>query len=140
MATKKVTKKVSKKTKKTTKRGGGQPHKFKEEYCQVAIDMGRQGYSIRSIAAEIGHPHQTIYNWMDQFPQFFDAIKKSQDLALKYVEGQLCKLVSAGKTTNIDTTAVIFMLKTRFHKIYSDKKEIEHSGGNVSITYEKDAS
>ena len=138
MATKKITKKVSKKTKKVSKKGG-QPHKFKEEYCQVAIDMGAKGYSIRSIAAEIGHPHQTIYNWMDQFPQFFDAIKKSQDLALKFVEGQLCKLVSAGKTTNIDTTAVIFMLKTRFHKIYSDKKEIEHSGGNVSITYEKDA-
>ena len=54
----------------------GRPSDYKEEYCQLAIDLMSKGASITEVAAKCGASKQTIYNWMDQFPQFFDSIKK----------------------------------------------------------------
>src|SRR6516164_9712330 len=63
----------------------GRPTNYKPEYCQRALDLDNQGYSLAMIIAEIGAgSRQTIDNWKKAHPEFFDAITRARELALAY--------------------------------------------------------
>ena len=101
----------------------GRPSEFKEGYCQLAIDLMSEGASITEVAAKCGASKQTIYNWMDQFPEFFDSIKKGMELCEAWWEEQ-------GRT-NLKTkefqAALWYMnMKNRFK--WADKQTIQHEG------------
>ena len=65
----------------------GRPTNYKPEYCQRAIDLGNQGYSLAMIIADIGAgSRQTIENWKKAHPEFLDAITRAHELALAYWE------------------------------------------------------
>jgi hypothetical protein len=65
----------------------GRPTNYKPEYCQRVLDLGNQGYSLAMIIAEIGAgSRQTIENWKEAHPEFFDAITRARELALAYWE------------------------------------------------------
>jgi hypothetical protein len=65
----------------------GRPTTYKPEYCQRALDLGNQGYSLAMIIADIGAgSRQTIGNWKKAHPEFLDAITRAHELALAYWE------------------------------------------------------
>lgn len=81
----------SKKTKPRYKAGsrdgvGGAPSLYKQEYIPQLLKHSEDGYSFESFAAKIGVDRSTLYNWCDEFPEFFDARKKAKDLLTLYFE------------------------------------------------------
>jgi hypothetical protein len=66
---------MAKKTAKepTEKRPVGRPSGYKPEYCQQLIDFQTQGFSFEAFAGHLGVSTRTVYDWIEQFPEFAHA-------------------------------------------------------------------
>ncbi len=108
-------------------------YKYKDEFCQMLIDHLKEGRTIDTFGATVGVVRSTIYEWIGSIPEFKEAFDIGCQLAQDWHEVRLNAKIS-GKPTlgvdskKIDTTALIFALKTRFHKTYGDKAEVQSSG------------
>jgi hypothetical protein len=112
-------------------------YKFKPEFCKIALEHLKSGLSISclgpSLTSEdnpIGVARSTIYEWIDTIPEFKKAVEAGQQLAQKFYEQRLTAKISGQKingvnTKDIDTSCLIFALKTRFHKDYGEKQQID---------------
>ena len=103
----------------------GRPSKYDKAYCDDAIAVLGQGKSILSLAAHIGVTKSTIYNWMEEHPEFLDAVKRGQNAAAAWWEQRAIDLAVTG---NGNATAIIFGLKNRAKDEWSDTTKHEHSG------------
>lgn len=104
------------------KNEGGRPTKYDEKYCKELIDFfNREPNSIKEhegravvtacslptferFAFSIGVHRETILNWADKHPLFFDAYKKAKDL-------QKDILIQNGLMGGYDKTFAIFTAK-----------------------------
>lgn len=106
----------------------------------------------KQIAQNIGINHTTLYDWMQKFPEFAEAIRNGRKVKDEQVEnsllkraigyqyeeetwgknhdGELVVLKKVLKSQALDVTAQIFWLKNRNPSEWRDKVEIqnEHSG------------
>ena len=57
---------------------------YRAEYCDLAIEAGKAGKSLVWVAAQIGVTKQTVFNWIEQHPEFAEA------MALRTVYSQAC--------------------------------------------------
>lgn len=118
--------------------------KYKPEYAVKLRDHLSKGYSFESF--HIGVARSTKYEWLKSVPEFKQAHDEGLEQGLALLESLLL-----GKATghnpkydpkNCDLGAIIFPLKTRFHKIYGDKTkhEVESDKGiSINLNYTKDA-
>lgn len=97
--------------------GAGRPSKYKKEYCQLLITSMAQGFSFEAFAGEVGVHFDTLYAWVDQFPEFSEAKKlgKAQSLRFWEKKGIDNLLVSSEEAVpKFNTTLWIFNMKNRF--------------------------
>ena len=52
------------------KRGRGRPTVYRPEFCERVIEMGKNGYSIASMASELDVDKATILRWRDEHEEF----------------------------------------------------------------------
>lgn len=105
------------------------PKKYRPEFCQVVIKEMMQGASVDSVGCRLiseDHPsgvsRATVYNWIKEYPEFGEAIELGNQLAqLRLERGLNAKASGAKDSKNIDYQSSQFLLKTRFHKTYSEK-------------------
>lgn len=100
----------------------GAPTKYKPEFCQLAIDMLSEGFSLYAVAAECNVSLQTILNWQDEHQDFFESIKigKAKSAIWWEKRAQEFSLTGVG-----NATAIIFGLKNRAKEMWQDKQEID---------------
>jgi len=68
----------------------GRPSEFDPAYIAIALDyVGDQGKSITQLARHLRVSKQSIYNWMEKYPEFLDALKMAQEWGQGYWEDQL---------------------------------------------------
>lgn len=60
---------------------GGRPPLYKEEFCERVIELLKEGASIEEIGLELNCGYSTVYYWMDQHPEFLEAIKKGREFS-----------------------------------------------------------
>lgn len=116
-AKKKTKKKAAKKT--TEKRGPGQPTKYKKEFCQQVIDLGKKGTTIAQTAMKLDVCRDTVHEWSTAHPEFSDALKKAYDFRMAWFEKELIAGMWGGKLFN--TGPAVFLMKNMFRKDYSDR-------------------
>jgi len=109
---------------------GGRPMKYKKAYCKIAENVLAEGFSMAVVAADCDVTRETIYNWMENHPEFFDSIKRGQQKGQAYYERLLKAKVAGQKVKNFDpklsdTACLIFALKTRFHKDFGNKDKLD---------------
>ena len=92
----------------------GRPTDYDVKYCDQVIKWMSKGYSIDSFAGKIGVARATIYNWMKEYPEFLDTIKRGHALAILFWE-KVANEATLGKKnrTNVNPTLLIFQLKNR---------------------------
>ena len=116
--------------------------KYRPEYCEMLIDHLRKGLSISTFGAKVDVTRSTIYEWINTFPEFKVAHDKGLQLAQEFFESRLSAKISGQEikgidVKKIDTTALIFALKTRFHETYGDKTNLIAPGGiNINLSYD----
>lgn len=83
----------------------------------------------------------THYKWMNQDPEYKEAIEGLEDVTHDFVEHQLLKSINEG-----DKTSIIFYLKTKAkHRGYVERQEVQHGGEigfrpvNIEVVEDKSA-
>jgi hypothetical protein len=59
---------------------------YKIEYCEMLKDHFRDGGTFRSFAGVCEVSLQTLYNWLEKFPEFLDAKKKYEEASYLWWE------------------------------------------------------
>lgn len=121
------------------------PTKYKPEYCQDLIEHMSKGLSYTTWGADHNIATSTIYQWEKDIPEWKEAKEKAFKKAQEFFEKRLIAKVSGQEikgfdSKKVDTTCLIFALKTRFHKDYSEKQQIEQKTEERRIVEVKKAS
>lgn len=130
------------------------PTKYNEEFhARWARSLARRGLTIAQIAKEMGVAKATLYNWMDSYQEFLDAVNEGRSYADSVIEDSLYSLargVTVKETRRkivyddngqpvpqvVDVvekemppsaSACIFWLKNRKPDSWRDKREIDMS-------------
>ena len=78
---------------------------------------------------QVGIARQTHYNWINECPEYKQAVDEAELILKDFGENSLFKLMKEG-----NPAAVIFFNKTKNKdRGYVEKQEIEHSTGNEGI-------
>lgn len=102
---------------------GGRPSKYKPDYCARVIEGGRVGKSMAAIAAlDLDIAESTLWKWAEEHPEFSEAIKSAQRLALAWWEEQgRVNLEEGEKKFN----HVLWYMNMKNRHGWADKQEIK---------------
>jgi transposase-like protein len=127
----------------TEKRPVGRPRiEFKPEYCDLVETEMASGFSFEACAGAIGICKQTLYSWVDQYPEFLDAKRRGTELNRRFWEKlgvdhiiNVSESVREGKdqittSKSLNSAVWIFNMKNRFRDEWRDKQEVDHSVKN----------
>jgi hypothetical protein len=116
----------------------GRPTDYKPEYCDMLIDHMGQGYSFESFAGLVDVARSTIYEWVENQPDFSDAkstaFEKSRLFWEKagidglFSETEYDEKGKPTKSRSLNSTVWIFNMKNRFKDEWREKQEIKHEG------------
>lgn len=95
------------------------PTKYKKEFCDIVVELGKQGYSIAMMASKIGVAKQSLYNYSAQYPEFLDAMRLSLTHAQSFHEHLQLEAVK-GDLKDFNSQVHQLIMKNRFRDDYSD--------------------
>lgn len=126
---------------------------LEDENLQKIKSWKGQGLSNAEVADYIGIRRQTLYTWMNKYPEIKQAIQEGQQRTVEYIENALMKRISGftiretkryqttdkdgnkverievtDKEVGPDTTAIIYALKVKDPERWNEKIRMEHSG------------
>lgn len=105
----------------------GRPSDYRPEFCFHAIAAGAEGKSKAVIAAELGVSERTLYTWMQQHPEFLQAMEQSETLAQSWWEEAGRKaMFMPGFNASVWSRS----MSARFPKTWRENKQstVEHTG------------
>lgn len=135
--------------KKTGASKGGRPSSFNPALIPAIRLLCEKGATDEELAVAFGVTVQTIYNWKQTKPEFFEVVKDAKAEADDAVERSLYEratgysheavkihVLKDGQVVQVpyrehyppDPTSMIFWLKNRRRDLWRDKQDVEHSG------------
>jgi hypothetical protein len=103
----------------------GRPSDYRPEVCFDVINLGAEGKSKTVIAAKLGISIRTLYNWMEQYPGFLQAMEQAQTLAQCWWEEAGQKgMFMQGFNASIWSRS----MAARFPKDWRENKNVELAG------------
>lgn len=104
---------------------GGRPSVYDPAMCEKVIELGKQGKSVTQIACALDVVKQTLHNWMDQHPEFLDAMTRARAFSQSWWE----EMGQAGLTTpGFNASLWAKNVSCRFREDYSEPKNVVLSG------------
>ena len=139
----------------------GRPSSYKEEYNELAYKFCLLGATDAQLAEFFEVTEQTINNWKQRDPEFFESLKEEKRKADIIVADMLYKKALGGvkttettdgicpktgdiiRTTKVkehlpDTTSMIFWLKNRDPENWKEKVTNEIVNGEITVNIDKD--
>ncbi len=108
---------------------GGRPTKYRPEFCELVIELGKQGKTWRHMAIECGvYEQATLYDWAEKYPEFSKAFKEAQELARIWWDD----LGQAHATSGQGSPLWPKIMAARWPEDYTEKSKQEISGANGS--------
>ena len=107
----------------------GAPSKYKPEFCEVFESEMKLGYSKLAAASIVGVSYQTVQNWVSEFPEFREAIKRGDAHRARYFETDLMTA-----TLGPQVSRSIFGLKNAARDEWRDEKTIDNTSSDGSMS------
>ena len=105
----------------------GAPTKYREEYCEEVIELGKAGKSKVQMASHFNVARQTIDNWANDNPEFLEAL----NVAMAHSQTWWENAGQEGIFRQTNTFNAIVWKKTmecRFRDDYTDQKKMSFTG------------
>ena len=103
----------------------GRPTKYDPSYCDAVVEHMREGASLTSFAAEIGIGRSTINVWMDEHPEFLEAVIRGKAVCAAWWE----KVARSNAVTGEgNATLTVFGLKNMARDDWADRSAVELTG------------
>lgn len=114
-----------------TKSKGGRPTAYKEEFCDLIIEVGKAGGSVVKMANACGVSKETIYDWARSKPLFSDAFTRARNLSQEWWEdlGQRSMIMEQGSGT-FSQSAWSRSMAARFPEDWRESKHTEVTGAD----------
>lgn len=110
---------------------GGRPTLYDPKYCHLAVREGKKGKSLAQIASKIGVSRPTLYNWMKEHAEFYEAVEMAKIHSQAFWE-DLHAEVSMGRM-DISGPAVTAMHKAMGARFPEDYNPSMHITKNETI-------
>ena len=109
----------------------GRPSGYRDEFCEIIEDMGREGKSVAQMAARLDVSKETVYQWVKAHPEFSDAFTRARTFSQAWWEA---KGQDAIGDRNFNANLYKLSLAARFRDDYTERKEITGAdGGPVQL-------
>lgn len=104
----------------------GRPSDYEPAFCARIIELGEQGASVVEMAHDIGVTRQTLYNWRDNWEEFFDAFARATEASQVWWEKKgRDSLTTAGFQSAVWSRS----MAARFPDDWREKSELNHKHG-----------
>jgi len=100
----------------------GRPTKYSPKFCQAVIDYGEDGLSLTQIAAKLDVTRQTLYTWIEQHPDFLDAIEHSRTKSQAMLEQVLFEAALGQREVN--TSLLLRTMQCRFPQHWTPSQHV----------------
>jgi hypothetical protein len=109
----------------TKKRPVGRPTKYKPEYCERVISLGKEGFSFAEIAADLEVDKASLFRWEEEYPEFRTALRAAKTYEQAWFERE-----ARNNMKNRDFNANLWYRSaaSRFRDDYTERKVTEVSG------------
>jgi len=101
----------------------GRPSLFREEYGDIIIEWMDKGFSLTAAASRLDVSRQTVYNWVDEHPEFAAKVKIAQSKRQFFLENRLLDAKEGPVVTSS-----IFALKNAAPADWLEKTHTEVTG------------
>lgn len=108
---------------------GGRPSSYRPEFCDIVVELGKQGKSKTAIACELGVVKQTLYSWMSSHPEFLDAMMRAEQFSQLWWEDRAQKGIDK-PTSEFNAGLWGKVMSARFPAEYREQKAVELTGAN----------
>lgn len=112
----------------------GRPSKYDPVFCDMVVEMGREGMSKAEMALELDIAMSTFALWEQQHEAFSEAVKRSTQLSRGWWEKQ--GRLKTFNDKDFNSTSYIFQMKNRFREDWADR-QINEQAGTVRIEWGK---
>lgn len=102
----------------------GRPSNYDPKYCDMVVDMGRQGLSKAQMCSRFDISRQTIDNWAAAHPEFLEALTRAMAHAQCWWEDK-----AMANLDSRDFNAPVWKksVEARFREDYTETRKVEGS-------------
>lgn len=104
----------------------GRPSKYKPDYCEQVIKLGKEGKSQVQIACALDVPRTTMLSWADEHEEFSTALTRAKECEQAWWEAAA---QNGTAQTLIGPAVWGKSVAARFRDEYTDRQEQKLSGG-----------
>ena len=109
----------------------GRPSKYKPEYCERVIELGKLGKSIEQIACELDVGTKTLYNWQDENPEFLHALGLAKEFEQNWWETiAQTHMIEEQGAAKLNASIWSRSMAARFPKKYRESTKHELTGAD----------
>jgi hypothetical protein len=111
----------------------GRPTKYDPAFCDVVIELGKQGASKVEMACKLGISRDSFDVYEKTHPGFSEAVKEAVAYSQAWWE-EKGRNATFGRVDNFNATSFIFNMKNRFPKDWKDNKQLDHTSSDRSMS------
>ena len=112
----------------------GRPTEYRQEMIDQVVPFMEQGYSKEALAGHLNVCKETLYTWMEKYPDFMDAVKLGTTKSQIFWEKIGIQGIILGRSENFAQGAWAFNMKNRFK--WDDNKEENSKPIVVNLNYD----
>ena len=105
----------------------GRPSKYNPEYCEIAVELGKQGFSVAEIAAHFEVDKASLYRWQEENPDFALSMSRAKSFEQAWFEREARLNM---KNREFNTNLWYRSASSRFRDDYTERKETQLTGAN----------
>ena len=114
----------------------GRPSSYKPEYCEAVIEMGKQGFSVVEMAAEIGVHRSSLESaWPEAYPEFSEAFTHAKQCSQAWWErvGRDNLLIAQGGGT-FQASVWSRSMAARFPHDWREASKVDHTSSDGTMS------
>ena len=111
--------------------GVGRPTKYRPEFCEQVIELGKLGKSIEQIGGALDVGTRTLFAWRDEYEEFQHALERAKEYEMIWWEEQAQTYMLEHKDgPKLNTGLWSRSMAARFPKKYRESVKQEITGKN----------